>query len=173
MDDIVDILKETVSAVAPVLANAILPGSGGLAASLLARALGTTPDPQSLAGAMAMATPEQIVEIKRLELENSAELTRISVEIDKDYLLDRQTARARDIEFIKSGLINSRSNWMIAGDVVGLMVCLAALIFLPSDSPGEARGMLATFASYFGLGLRDAHQFEFGSSRGSKEKDAK
>jgi hypothetical protein len=30
--------------------------------------------------------------------------------------------------------------------------------------------MISAIASFFGLGLRDAHQFEFGSSRGSQEK---
>lgn len=28
-----------------------------------------------------------------------------------------------------------------------------------------------SIAGFFGLGLRDAHQFEFGSSRGSQEKN--
>lgn len=38
--------------------------------------------------------------------------------------------------------------------------------------PGEVVGIVSTIAGIFGACLRDAFQFEFGSSRGSREKDA-
>lgn len=38
-------------------------------------------------------------------------------------------------------------------------------------SNGVVLAQLSTINSYFGLCLRDAHQFEFGSSRGSRTKD--
>lgn len=86
------------------------------------------------------------------------------------YLADRQDARKRDVALVQAGRTNNRANWMIAGDVVGLIVCLVVLTTMP-DLPGEVRGIVSTIAGFFGLGLRDAHQFEFGSSRGSREKD--
>jgi hypothetical protein len=46
------------------------------------------------------------------------------------------------------------------------------LVFFRKDIPGEAVGIISTVAGIFGACLRDAYQFEFGSSRGSKEKDA-
>lgn len=93
--------------------------------------------------------------------------------MDGTYLEDRQDARRRDVELMKLGRTNDRANWMIIGDVVGLIACLAILFYLPSEAPGEIRGIVSTIAGFFGLGLRDAHQFEFGSSRGSKDKDAR
>lgn len=93
------------------------------------------------------------------------------VALDTIYLADRQDARKRDVEMRKAGDANVRANWMIVGDVVGLVACLAALTTMP-DLPGEVRGIISTIAGFFGLGLRDAHQFEFGSSRGSREKQA-
>jgi hypothetical protein len=38
--------------------------------------------------------------------------------------------------------------------------------------PGEAVGIISTVAGIFGACLKDAYAFEFGSSRGSKEKDS-
>lgn len=117
-------------------------------------------------GALAaiQADPAMMLKFRQTMAENEAGL-------DKAYLVDRQDARARDLELHRLGSSNSRANWMILGDVVGLLGCLSFLYFLP-DAPGEVRGMVSMIAGYFGLGLRDAHQFEFGSSRGSKEKDA-
>jgi hypothetical protein len=91
-------------------------------------------------------------------------------ELEKAALADRQGARDRDIQVRKlDGGKNDRANAMIIGDVVGLVACLLVLTLVP-DLPGEVRGIIGTIAGFFGLGLRDAHQFEFGSSRGSQEK---
>lgn len=172
MADIYSIMRSAASVVAPVLANAIIPGSGGLAASLLAKALGTGANPEDINTALLNATPAQILEIKKLEIDNATELVRIGADLDKEYLKDRQNARARDIESIKMGVVNVRANWMVAGDVLGLMACLGTLFMIP-DMTEATRAVIITFGSYFGLCLRDAHQFEFGSSRGSKDKDMK
>ena len=50
--------------------------------------------------------------------------------------------------------------------------CLVVITFYRTEIPGEVIGMLGTIVGIFGAGLRDAHMFEFGSSRGSKDKDA-
>lgn len=93
-------------------------------------------------------------------------------EFDELYLKDKQDARARDVEVRKISGRNTRADWMVIGDVVGLVTCLAVLYLLKDATDvGEIRGIISTIAGFFGLGLRDAHQFEFGSSRGSKEKD--
>jgi hypothetical protein len=98
----------------------------------------------------------------------------ITNEMDKAYLVDRQDARKTSTDRAKisetvAASDARRKNAMIIGDVVGLVVCLAVLTFVP-DLPGEVRGIISTIAGFFGLGLRDAHQFEFGSSRGSETK---
>lgn len=93
-------------------------------------------------------------------------------DLEKAFLADRAGARERDIEVRKlTGGVNTRANLMILGDVVGLLACLGVLLFFRKDIPGEAVGIIATVAGVFAACLRDAHQFEFGSSRGSKDKD--
>lgn len=104
-------------------------------------------------------------------------------ELEKAALADIQDARRRDLEVRRqSGGSNSRANWMIVGDVVGLLSCLIAMVYITWLGVGadgnEAQpivmainGPLGMLTQQFANGLRDAHQFEFGSSRGSKEKD--
>jgi hypothetical protein len=99
-------------------------------------------------------------------------LLEIDEDLEKLCLADRQDARARDIEIRKlTGGQNRRADIMIVCDWLGLLACLGVLAFFRKDIPGEVVALLSTVASIFGLCLRDAHQFEFGSSRGSKEKD--
>lgn len=93
-------------------------------------------------------------------------------ELEQAYLSDRQDARARDVALRQSGYRNKRADLMVLFDVIGLIACLVVLSVFRKDVPGEVVGLLSTIAGIFGLCLRDAHQFEFGSSRGSREKDS-
>lgn len=102
-------------------------------------------------------------------------------ELDKAYLADVANARQRDITYVNAGRTNTRANFMVAMDVTGLLAGLVGMLALgwfKATSPeaisegvfGALLAQLSTIVSYFGLCLRDAHQFEFGSSRGSVEK---
>lgn len=108
-------------------------------------------------------------------------------DLDKAFLADRQDARKMSVERSRSDAgaraDERRKNAMIIGDVVGLVICLVAigaLGFARAKYPeaisegvfGALLAQLTTIASIFGLCLRDAHQFEFGSSRGSETKTA-
>ncbi len=100
------------------------------------------------------------------------ELLQVDAELERLHLADRQDARARDLEVRKLNAgKNDRADAMILGAVVGLIACLVVLVFFRKDIPGEAVGIISTIAGIFGACLRDAFQFEFGSSRGSKQKD--
>lgn len=98
------------------------------------------------------------------------------LEIERDreisYLNDRKDARERDAQFIKSGHRNYRGDIMVMAAACGLISCLATLTYFANNLPGETVGILSTIAGIFGSCLKDAYAFEFGSSRGSKEKDS-
>jgi len=100
------------------------------------------------------------------------DLDEIELRTEQAYLDDRQDARDRDVKMRRAGYSNSRADLMVAGAGVVLVSCLACLVLLKSDLPGEAVGIISTVAGIAGACLKDAFQFEFGSSRGSKEKDA-
>lgn len=109
-------------------------------------------------------------------------IANIEADIEKAYLEDRQDARKRDVALAQAGLKNERANWMVAMAAVGTVggfVSMAVLGYLKARYPdalndgvfGALLAQLSTVTAYFGLCLRDAFQFEFGSSRGSKDKD--
>ena len=108
--------------------------------------------------------PDKAHEFRMAVLANDAEL-------EAAYLADRKDARARDVALHQAGYTNRRADLMVIADVIGLVACLVVLALFRKDIPGEVVTILTTIASLFGLCLRDAHQFEFGSSRGSREKD--
>ncbi len=103
-------------------------------------------------------------------------------DLEKAYLADRQDARRRDVALAQAGVRNDRANWMVAMAAIGTIggfVAMAVLGYLKAKYPealndgvfGALLAQLSTVTAYFGLCLRDAFQFEFGSSRGSREKD--
>lgn len=131
----------------------------------IAQAVTGTASPDAALAAIEK-NPELALKFRQAVLEADTDL-------EKAYLADRQDARARDVEIRKlSGGENRRQDVMIVLDVVGIIVCLGVLVFYRQQIPGEVVGLLGAIVGIFGAGLRDAHQFEFGSSRGSKEKDS-
>ena len=100
------------------------------------------------------------------------EVLRLDMEIERLYQEDRQDARSRDIAFINSGRYNFRADIMVVAAAFGLCGCLGCLTYFKDSLPGEAVGIISTIAGIFGSCLKDAYAFEFGSSRGSKAKDA-
>ena len=88
-----DAIKNIVGAVAPTLGTALGGPLGGAAASAIAGVLGCDSDPQSLQKALAKATPEQLTEIKKAELDFEARMKELDVDL---YALQTQdTADAR------------------------------------------------------------------------------
>lgn len=121
-------------------------------------------EPADLDAALA-ADPQLALQFKMAAMANTTELAKAA-------LLDVQDARARDELIIKTAGRNRRADYMVLLDVIGLLACLVVLCFYRSAIPAEAVGLISTIAATFGLGLRDAHTFEFGSSRSSQTKDA-
>lgn len=108
-------------------------------------------------------------------------LVNAEAELDKAYLVDRQNARTRDVALAQLGHTNTRANVMVlmaALGTAGGFVAMAVLGYLKSQYPesmsegvfGALLSQISTITAYFGLCLRDAFQFEFGSSRGSMMK---
>jgi uncharacterized protein YacL len=98
-------------------------------------------------------------------------MTKMDEKIQKIILYDRKDARKRDISFSQSGKLNKRADFMVMCAAIGLLICLITIGFFSHKISGEAIGIISTIAGLFGSCLKDAYGFEFGSSRGSKEKD--
>lgn len=96
----------------------------------------------------------------------------IELEKQRVALDDRHSARQRDMTLVQVGRTNLRADIMVLAAALGLLACLLAIIYFGDRMPGEAVGIISTISGIFGSCLKDSYTFEFGSSRGSKEKDS-
>ena len=90
-------------------------------------------------------------------------------ELEKAYLADRQDARERDIAMMNSGKHNWRGDILAFAAIAGLIAALAFAFFIPMES-GPARDLILILGGALITIVKDVYGFEFGSSRGSKEK---
>ena len=122
-------------------------------------------------------TMDPVEAIRRLEdntemvSEFQKAVIQVEAEIELAFLKDRQNARLRDVALVNAGRSNVRADVMVVAAATGLILCLGSLAYFSTELPGEAVGIISTIAGIFGACLKDAYTFEFGSSRGSKEKD--
>jgi len=151
-------------------------------APLLAKVLGGEPSEQTAEKVVAVAKAitgsdhaHEIMNVLRTDPKAVLDFQRAVGDIvlaeERAHLSDRQSARSRDVALIKGGRSSFRADVMVVSAAVGLVACLAALIVFQQELPGETVGIISTIAGIFGACLKDAYAFEFGSSRGSREKD--
>lgn len=88
-------------------------------------------------------------------------------------IYEQQQMTSHNIGVINAYSKNKRLNLMVIGAALGLVFCLMVLTTYKGDLPGEVVGIISTVSGIFGACLKDAYSFEFGSSRGSKDKDDK
>lgn len=101
------------------------------------------------------------------------ELCAMETEVELSLIHDRQEARKRDAQLLAvTGRTNRRADIMVLSAVLGLGTCLCSLcLFSKEGLPGEAVAIISTISGIFGACLKDAYSFEFGSSKGSRQKD--
>lgn len=99
--------------------------------------------------------------------------------IEEAHFRDLADARARDLAVRRmAGGENRRADVLILAVVVLLVACLGAMVWIgvavQVETPhlAAATGLLGTAAGFLLRGLSSALDFEFGSSRGSKDKSA-
>lgn len=144
-------LKGIIGAVAPTLGTALAGPLGGTAANAISAVLGCKPDAKSISTAMQSATPEQLAEIKKAELEFEARMQELSVDI---YELE-----TKDIQDARRAFANDWTPKILA---IGLMIIFAAYAFLITVSPpstqsdtipslliGTFSGVLASVVSFY------------------------
>lgn len=109
------------------------------------------------------ADPALVLQFRQAVMANETDL-------DKAYLVDRADARKRDTAFISAGRYNWRGDLLSLLAVGGLVFCVW-FIARDADMPERAVNAIMFVAGVLAAAVRDVYGFEFGSSRGSKEKD--
>ncbi|PKR55394.1 hypothetical protein [Thalassospira marina] len=159
---------------AMALAKEFLPGmvkhiagdkAGEVAQSVVdvAQSVTGTSSPDDALVAM-QADPSLVIDYKK-------HMASVQAELDKAYLVDRQNARDRDVKLKQAGYHNYRADIMLTL----AFVCVVALVYFlweaRLDMPDQVFAALNMALGMLLKMIGDAFQFEFGSSRGSKEKD--
>tara|TARA_R110000824_G_scaffold261674_1_gene450427 strand:+ start:42 stop:518 length:477 start_codon:yes stop_codon:yes gene_type:complete len=89
------ILKNVVGAVAPTLGTALGGPMGGMAANMIAEVLGVPNTPKAIEKAIAEATPEQMLELKKAEQDFELQMKELDVDVFKLETQDKQDARGK------------------------------------------------------------------------------
>jgi len=110
------------------------------------------------------ADPSLALQYRQAVMANEADL-------DKAYLADRQDARARDVALHTLGHKNRRADIMLAMAFASLVAIIWMTWKARLDMPDMVFALLNMAAGALLKMIGDAFQFEFGSSRSSKDKD--
>jgi uncharacterized protein YacL len=113
---------------------------------------------------------QKMMEEPQLQESFVKEMTAFLLSLEETRMRNIQDARLRDMVLASMGSAR-RGDLMVVLAALGLIVSLVALTFFKDMLSGEATGIISTIAGIFGSCLKDAFGFEFGSSRGSREKD--
>lgn len=118
------------------------------------------------AGALAAmhADPALALQFRQAVMANEADL-------DKSFLADRQNARARDVAYVQAGKRNARADIMVGLAFLAVVVIAALMAVGGVDGNTAAGGFLIAVGGMFARNIGTAFDFEFGSSRGSQNKD--
>jgi hypothetical protein len=155
-----NLLKNLVGAVAPTLGTALGGPMGGMAGNVIADVLGVPNTPKAIEKAIAEATPEQMLELKKAEQAFEIQLKELDVDVFKLETEDKQDARGK-----------FSRDW--TARIIGVTVVggFMGYIFLVTLQPPEqnSEALINLVLGYLG-GLASAViSFYFGASNTPKE----
>ena len=157
-----NLIKNVGGTLAPTIGSALGGPMGNMAANVIADVLGVKPEPKALQQAVQNATPEQLAQIKKAELEFEAQMKELDVDIFALETADKQDARQK---FSK--------DWTTRVMGIAVLGGFLGYIFLVTLQPPEqnSEALINLVLGYLG-GLASAViSFYFGASNsGDKSK---
>jgi hypothetical protein len=170
-----DTLKSFAGTVAPTLAAALGGPLAGTAVSYIASALGCNPSNQkALQTAMATATPDQLLALKKADQEFAAKMEELGIERDK--LAFDDTANARAMQMSAHDPNVARLAWLVIGGFLIISLAqLACMVFAPdavAKLPQAGWLLVGSISGYLANEAKQAAAFYFGTTAGSQAKDA-
>lgn len=159
--------KAPLRVLAPTIATALGGPMAGAAVTALSNKLLGKPDgtQEEISAVIAGAKPEDLLKLKELEVEFKEHMAQLGVELDKLEVDDRKSARDRQVAL---------KDWVpsaLALVIVATLMTMMGLMFsrvIPAANHDAFMNLLGILEG----AVLSVMNFEFGSSRGSKEKDA-
>ena len=148
-------VKGILGAVAPTIGTALGGPMGGMAAKMVAEALGVDNDPKKIEKAIQAATPEQLAELKKIDADFDVKMKELDVDLFALETADIQSAR---------GMFSKDWTARIIGVTVvgGFMGYIFLVTIMPPEQNSEA--LINLVLGYLG-GLASAIiSFYFGAS---------
>ena len=154
-----DDIKGLVGSLAPTLGAALGGPVGGAAAQMLADVLGCDPTPQKLNKALSQATPEQLAEIKKAELDFEARMKELDVDVFALETQDKQHARE-----------HFKEDWTARAIALLSVVLFGGYVFLVTLQPADDNDLnvVNLVLGYLGGIVSSVVSFYFGASKSSK-----
>ena len=148
-------VKGILGAVAPTIGTALGGPMGGMAAKMVAEALGVDNDPKKIEKAIQAATPEQLAELKKIDADFDVKMKELDVDLFALETADIQSAR---------GMFSKDWTARIMGTIIvgGFMGYIFLVTIQPPEQNSEA--LINLVLGYLG-GLASAViSFYFGAS---------
>jgi hypothetical protein len=154
-----DAIKSLVGDLAPTIGAALGGPVGGAAAGMLANVLGCEPTPQKIEKALQTATPEQLAEIKKAELDFEVRMKEL--EVDVFALETKDTQHARE---------SFREDWTARAIALLSVLLFGFYILLVTIMPADENDLnvVNLVLGYLGGIVSSVVSFYFGASKGSK-----
>tara|TARA_R110001606_G_C15280357_1_gene640451 strand:+ start:587 stop:1072 length:486 start_codon:yes stop_codon:yes gene_type:complete len=158
-----DAIKNILGSVAPTIGAALGGPVGGAAGSVIAKVLGVANEPRALEQAIKQATPEQLAELKKAELDFQVQMKALDVDVFALETADVQNAR----EVYSTG--NDWTPKFIAVACVLFFGGYIALVtVLPPDSNSDT--IVSLVLGYLGGIVSSIISFYYGASHDHKGK---
>lgn len=166
-------LKSAIGTIAPWIAGTLGTPVAGVAVKALCETFGLAGDsatPEDITAALAGATPEQLTQLKVVELKHAEFMQSLGYthieKLEQLTVADRDSARKREVD------VKDNTTKVLAALSVILMLALIGYVAFgqaPADAMRDGFWMLAgaAIATY-----KDVYGYYFGSSHGSQGKDA-
>lgn len=151
-----DNIKGLIGDLAPTLGAALGGPVGGAAATMLADVLGCDPTPQKIEKALQQATPEQLTEIKKAELDFEVRMSEI--DLDVFALETKDTQHARE---------SFREDWTARAIALLSVLLFGGYILLVTlqDPAENDDGIVNLVLGYLGGIVSSVISFYFGASK--------
>ena len=153
-------IKGLVGAVAPALGTALGSPLGGAAMGAIAEALGCKNDAKSVEKAVQSATPEQLLAIKKAELDFEAKMAEMEVDI-----FALETADVQDARKAHKGDWTPRIFGLLA--LVGFLCYIFLVTIQPPDANSDT--IVSLVLGYLGGLVSGISAFYFGASHAKED----
>lgn len=177
MSTFTDKAKAVIAAVAPTVGVALGGPFAPLAGVLVAKALGKDGQPApeaAISAAIASGDPEMLLKLKQAENDLLRQMGELGIKRDQLAYDDRANARAREIAV--RDRTPAQLAWLVIGGFIGISAAQVAALMgwgeQVANIPPEGWLLIGNISGYLANEAKQAGAYYFGSSAGSKEKDA-